>query len=404
MGDDETGGTSAAAGGRPGPLVAFFGHDVNDSAVRRRVRSLADDGCRIVGFMMRRRDGGEPEWENVELGRTQDAAYLRRVVSMFLGSRAAGRGDAARRLRSADLLWARNLDMLACALLARRRLGLTTPVVYECLDVHDLTSRAGLVGRLFRAVEGRLLRQTAGLVVSSPAFLRNHFERHHAGLFRPYLVENRLVAGTAAARPSRSSAGSRSATSAPLRIGWVGILRCKRSLDLLCAIADRFPDEVEIRLHGIPSRTEIPVFEPLIERRENMVYAGAYRAPEDLPAIYGELDLVWAGDFMDAGFNSVWLLPNRLYEGGWFATPAVAPAGTETAAWIDRHHCGLSVPEPLESTLPALVEKLLTSRQELDRSAEALLALPDEVFVQPPGFLADVVNSVLGDRVPLSPR
>ena len=127
--------------------IAFFGHDAADAAVRRRVKSFVGDGLEVTGFMMRRRDS-DPEWENVDLGKTRDGAFLQRIAQVFKGARKA----AAHRekLADADLIYARNLDMLACAFLAKRYAKLDTPVIYESLDVHRLLVRKDIVGRTVR--------------------------------------------------------------------------------------------------------------------------------------------------------------------------------------------------------------------------------------------------------------
>jgi len=375
--------------------VAYFGHDAEDSAVRRRVQGFRDDGLAVVGFMMRRGGQSAPEWINVDLGRTRDGAFLQRIMQVYRGSRIAA--NARTQLATADVIFARNLDMLACAFLARRYAKLRTPVIYECLDIHHLLTRNDMIGKVLRRVEKELLRRTIGLVVSSPGFLRNYFELHFAGLYRAFLVENRLAAGAEyGPRPDSLIATSIPAIEArPLRLGWVGILRCQRSLDLLCALADQFPLNLEIKLHGLPSRTRIPDFETVIDARANIFYAGGYRAPEDLLDVYSGFDIVWAGDFMEAGFNSVWLLPNRIYEGGYYAIPPIAPKGTETAAWIEKKSCGFTVDEPLERTLPKLVADLIADYTLIVEKAGSLLALPEDTFIQPPGFMAEVIAMAL---------
>lgn len=374
--------------------IAFFGHDAADAAVRRRVQGFLDDGLGVTGFMMRRRDPGRVGWQNIDLGETRDGAFIQRIQQVFAGAkRAAAARDI---LAAADVIYARNLDMLACAFLAKRHAKLDTPVIYESLDVHRLLTRPDAIGAAMRALEGWLLKRSAGLVVSSPGFLRNHFEKHYPGTYKAFLVENRLAPG--ADYGERKSAHVR--PSGKLRIGWVGNLRCQRSFELLCQLADRFPDTVEIRLHGVPARTEIPVFEPLIDARPNMTFFGRYRSPEDLAGIYEALDVVWAGDFMEAGYNSVWLLPNRIYEGGYYCTPSIAPAGTETAAWLEGHGCGLILGEPLDETLPALVTALLADRTPIGTCAAALAALPDWVFIQPRGFLARIFAELLPQKAP----
>lgn len=373
--------------------IAFFGHDAADAAVRRRVKGFVEDGLDVTGFMMRRRDPGAMDWDNVDLGETRDGAFLQRIRQVFAGARiaAAERG----KLAAADVIYARNLDMLACAFLAKRYAKLATPVIYESLDVHRLLTRADVIGAGMRWLERSLLRRSIGLVVSSPGFIRNHFEKRYPGDYRAFLVENRLAPNAAYGARACERKSAPASSDRPLRLGWVGNLRCKRSLDLLCQLADMFPDTLDIRLHGLPARTEIAEFEPLIDARANMTYFGRYRAPEDLAGIYDALDVVWAGDFMEAGYNSVWLLPNRIYEGGYYCTPSIAPACTETAAWLERHECGFILDEPLEHSLPALLSGLITDRAPIAARAAALARLPEETFIQPKGYLADIVRQCL---------
>ena len=370
--------------------IAFFGHDSADAANRRRIQAFQDDGLTVIGYMMHRRDPGALSWDNVDLGKTHDSAFLQRISSIFSGASIAAKD--AERLRTADLIYARNLDMLALAFLTKRKLKLKTPVVYESLDVHRLLSRQDFIGKAMRAIEHRLLKRTAGLIVSSPGFIENHFARYYPGDFTPYIVENRLATGADyGVRP----ASQRSPDDATLQVGWIGKLRCKRSLDLLANVADKLGDRVHIHLHGIPARTEIPVFEPIIDARPNMTFHGRYRSPEDLAEIYRPLDVVWAGDFMEAGQNSVWLLPNRIYEGGYYAVPPIAPAKTQTASWIMEKKVGYSVPEPLEETLPTLIETIRNDRDQTLAFQEQLLSTPTDVFVQPQNFLSNIIRDIL---------
>ncbi len=369
--------------------IAFFAHDAADAAVRRRVQGFRDDGLEVTGFTMRRRDEVSVDWPNIDLGRTHDGAYLQRIRSVFRGARLAAENREL--LASADVIYARNLDMLATAFLARRRARLKTPVIYEALDVHRLLTREDPVGFLFRRLEGALLRRTRRLVVSSPGFLRHYFERRHRGRYTPAIVENRLAAGSDyGPRP-----GPGITPDGPLRIGWAGVLRCRRSLGLLMEIARTFGPQVRIELHGVPALTEIPDFEARVRGAPNLTYHGRYRSPEDLARIYAGLDVVWAGDFMEAGYNSVWLLPNRIYEGGYYGVPAIAPAGTETAAWITAREAGFTVAEPLETSLPRLIGQLIADRGLIAPKRARLLDLPAATFVAQRGELASLIASAL---------
>jgi succinoglycan biosynthesis protein ExoL len=175
------------------------------------------------------------------------------------------------------------------------------------------------------------------------------------------------------------------------------VLRCWRSFGLLLDLARKLGDRVEIVMHGTPALTEIPDFHQRIQGIANVRFLGRYRAPEDLAKIYAGLDVVWAGDFMEAGFNSVWLLPNRLYEGGYYGVPAIAPAGTQTAEWILERKVGFVLEENLATTLPALIEQIASDRSLIADRRERLLGLSVDTFVAPRGQLAALIAEVLWD-------
>jgi succinoglycan biosynthesis protein ExoL len=370
--------------------IAFFGHDAGDAAVRRRVEGFRRDGLEVVRFMMRRSDTARDDETDIDLGRTFDANYLQRLARIFAGARiAAGQKGL---LASSDVIYARNLDMLATAFLARSWAGLSTPVVYECLDVHRLLTRSDPIGSAMRGIEKSLLRSCRRLVVSSDAFIRRHFEARYGDICPAVLVENRMAPGTGyGPRP-----GQTPERTGPLRIGWVGVLRCARSLDLMRALVRQFGDAIHIDLHGMPALTEIPDFHERVSETPGMTFHGRYKAPEDLSRIYAGLDVVWAGDFMEAGFNSLWLLPNRLYEGGYYGVPAIAPQGTRTAEWIETVGAGFTLPEDLGLSLPQLIAQLIETRAVIAERREKLLSLPDDVFIQPEGELRGVIEGALG--------
>lgn len=366
-----------------GLLVGYFAHDWGDAAVKRRVAGFRRDGIGVAGFAMHRTDGNRPDWVTADLGRTFDNQYLQRALSIPRGARRA----QGRALKDADLVVARNLDMLLVALEACRRAGLRKPVVYECLDIHRFLARDDAVGRVFRRIERRALRRTVGYWVSSPAYLEKYFSVFHPNVPGAELLENRLQAPPGP-RPPRASL---EALSRKLRIGWFGNLRCARSLTLLRDLVQSQGDKVEVFLRGYPAEAEIPEFHRIVQSQPGLAFGGRYQWPDELASIYEGVDMVWAGDFMDAGKNSAWLLPNRLYEGGWFACPAIAPAASQTGKWIAGNGCGFVLDEPLETSLPALIASLASDSAPIRTSRDRLLSLPVDTFIEPSGTLRDLV-------------
>ncbi|MEO1240968.1 MAG: glycosyl transferase [Pseudomonadota bacterium] len=374
--------------------IAFFAHDENDAAVLRRLRAFEANSFDVRGFAMRRTGRNKDGWARVDLGRTYDGRLVHRLGRIAAG---AGKAAAARALlASCDVVYARNLDMLLCAHLALRKARLSKPVIYECLDIHRLMHRRDALGLFMRFMERWLLQKTALLVVSSPAFLCEYFEIYHAGAYKACLVENRMAQHELL--PPRPQAradipyGDR-----PLRIGWFGVLRCRRSLALLEAVARHHEGRVEIVMHGFAD-IALPDFHDRIKRHQNMRYCGRYRSPEDLAKIYADVDLIWAGDFHDAGFNSRWLLPNRIYEGGYFGVPAIAPADSETGRWLKARGAGFMLREPLESSLPDLVGRLIVKHEKIKAIRQRLLHLPAWVFIQPDCEMKHVIMQALPEK------
>jgi len=366
-----------------GPTVAYFAHNWDDAAIERRVL----DGGTVSGFAMSRDSTSKPDWVKAELGYTQDNAYVRRVLSIVSGTLKARKHR--RELIASDIILARNLDMLAVAVLTRWLTRLKTPIIYECLDIHRLLAKDNKVGQIFRKLERLLLKRTAALWVSSPGFLRNHFELYHDGHYNAEIIENRMTAdGGIAPRLEPSDVKPRVG---PLRVGWFGNLRCRRSLELLERLAAKFKDDIEIYLRGYPALGEIPDFQQRIDANERFIYEGKYKAPDDLPTIYGQVDLVWSGDFMDAGMNSDWLLPNRIYEGGWFGCPPIVPSSSETGRLVAAKATGFTLEEPLETTFLDLIERLILDRAPIDIARQNLLKLPEEAFIQPRGTMSQLL-------------
>ena len=365
--------------------IAYFGHDARDAAVKRRIVSLLGTGSRVTGYTLRRGPPGQTDWANVDLGPVENGAFGRRLVTL---ARSLWRIRVhVATLRETDVWIARNLDMLVVAAAARRWCGSTTPLVYECLDIHRLMTRTDLVGTVLRAAEGRLLKSCASLIVSSPGFLREYFEVHHSGKVRATVIENKLPHGIAL--PARPVAPLQ-VGAGKVVIGWYGVLRCRRSLSLLCDLARRHPERIAIRMHGYASELDLPDFAQRIADLPNIHFGGRYRYPDDLASIYSGVHFVWAGDFHDAQFNSRWLLPNRLYEGGHLGVVPIAPADSETGRWVDGNGLGYTIQEPLEESLNELVTTL--SDEVITRRRLALLAKPADLFVQSPHEMSDYLE------------
>lgn len=369
------------------PRILYLVHDLADPAVARRVAMFEAGGARVrlAGFA---RSGGTGGWGEraIVLGRAREGRLVRRVADVLVAAaRVRGRLQHA----AADVVVARNLEMLALA--RRAALG---PVVYECLDIHRLMLRRDPLGAGLRALERRLCRGASLLLTSSPAFVREHFGPSGVGL-PVHMVENRvfgldpdLLAAQRGSQPPRAARGG------PVVIGWFGALRCRRSFDALAAFTRASGGRFEVVLRGRPAPGVLDDLPARAAREPHMRFEGAYRYPHDLPAIYGEVDLAWGVDLYEAGQNSRWLLPNRLYEAGAFGVPCIALADCETGRFLARHGLGpvLDTLEPGE--LAARLGRMEAA--ELDRLRDATRRQPPETWVCDRDAARQLVRRVAG--------
>jgi succinoglycan biosynthesis protein ExoL len=338
--------------------VLYLVHDLFDPAVRRRVMMLRAGGAKVTLAGFRRAKGaaaGLGDIVPIDLGATRDGKFGQRLVAV--GKAALSLGAKLRGVAKPDLIIGRNLEMLALANRAKALFAADTPVVYECLDVHRLLLRPGGIGRAMRAAERLLGRNSVLLMTSSPAFVREYFEPFHQLSAPVALLQNKVleiaekpVEGLRLAAPP--------AAGQPWKIGWFGALRCQKSLRLLADFTRRMDGRFEIVLRGRPAYSEFDDFERLVAAEPHIRFAGSYRNPEDLAAIYGEVHFCWAIDFFEEGLNSSWLLPNRLYEGCRFGAVPIAMRSTETGRFLADRHLGLLLDDPSADALATLLGRL----------------------------------------------
>lgn len=327
-------------------VVAYFVHDLSDPAVVRRIAMFQRGGASVRAFGFRRGDclASAPSGAAVcDLGRTADGRLFSRIGSLFLAAlRLIGLG---RELEGTQHLAARNLESLLLASLAHRLFAPSASVTYELLDIHSLMVGEGVVAKLLRGLEGLLMRGCSGIIISSPAFSDQYLDRYHPEHPPVILVENKVLLPAGAVPPQvmiRSGP--------PWRIGWFGNLRCRRSLDCLLAIARRFPHDVEIEIRGKLAHPALMGLSQEIIALPNIRFHGPYGQGE-LEAIYGAVHFTWAIDFYEAGYNSKWLLPNRLYEGCLYGSVPIALAAVQTGWWLAERKIGLLLDEPIEESL-----------------------------------------------------
>lgn len=370
--------------------IGYLIHDLTDPAVERRVRMLSLGGADLILAGFRRSDRPVPSVAGVpafDLGRTYDARLAHRAMAAGIWALQAGR--LAELMAEADTILARNLETLLLAVAMRGRMTRPPALVYECLDVHRAMVGAGSASAVLRMVERRLMEQVRTVVVSSPAFLKRYFEPRQglgrAAEPRALLVENKvLVDGGPAPGQERRPDGP------PWRILWPGIIRCRRSLETLRALALRRPDLVRITLRGRPTTAVFPDLAAELQGVQAMTYDGTFE-DDELPGLYRQAHFTWAVDWFDEGLNSSWLLPNRIYQSGYFGSVPIALRQVEIGRWLDRHGLGVLFDDPGRQ-LEHYLDRLTPERYaELEARSDAA---PRALFCFDRGACGELVEAL----------
>lgn len=373
-GSDSACARAADADGRD---LVFFCPDVTDASTLKRVQQFTDHGYRVTVFGFRRHRYNseyQPTWSHVPLGFTTDGRYGQRLAALL---RAIPTILARRRqLKEASAYYARNIDQLVLAMLARFISFSKAPVTYEVLDIPQILIGDGIASRLIRAVERMCLRNTRLLVLSSPGFHRAFYEAVQKYRGDWFLLENKL-------HPSITRRGALSTREGrrqrPWVVGYVGLIRGQETFDLITRLAERLRGRVVFKFRGVLTTVDQARFDRALEGHPNIVYGGPYLPHNDLEDIYGEVDFAWALDLEHTDHNSRWLMPCRFYEAGYFGVPCLAVRGFEVGSMLERHRIGWTFDEPLEESLVRFFEAL--TPEEYDRIRGRLRAAPRNMFV-----------------------
>ncbi len=352
--------------------LVYLVHNLNDPAVARRIASLNEAGFKVLvsGFWREHEPAAEICGAKVlSLGRTHDAALVHRAAVAL--RRTVFPAELCAEIAAADLVMARNLEMLAIAASARQRAAGTAALIYEVLDIHRLMLGDSVLARSLRGLERVLLRRVALVIVSSPAFHREYF----AGVqkLEPGLPIEVIENKTFVKQDAPTVAAPKAAR--PWRIAWLGIIRCRKSLGILARLAARRPDLLQVHVYGRLTKELRHDIERL--DRVGVQLWGPY-APQELPRLYAGAHFNWAIDYFEEGGNSNWLLPNRIYEGGLHDAVTLAIEGTETARWLRSNGLGVILHDP-EAELETFFENL-TRERYLALKAQARLA-PRSLFL-----------------------
>nr|WP_294995071.1 hypothetical protein [uncultured Sediminibacterium sp.] len=318
-------------------LLQVVGHP-RDS---KRITGLLESGFSVSAMSFEREyhSGRLPDCPLEILDKIENGKYMARFFKIIKAL-----PKLRKKMRHANVVYASGQDMAAMAYLAG--LGLSKPIIMEVGDIVDLQLSNSLFSKIVRKVEKFLVNRYKLLVVISPGFLEDYYHKWLKVRTPGMVLENKLELSFSEKmkdRPLKNLNTKDIFQSRPLRIGYFGLLRDEWSWKVLEKLALEHPKEYEVFFAGMPINPKDIV--QRIAQVDNMKYLGEYKSPDDLPDLYGEVDMVWAcyPRIGENDWNLKWGRPNRFYESCFFGKPTFARKGAHFATDVERLQIGKAI-------------------------------------------------------------
>jgi succinoglycan biosynthesis protein ExoL len=303
------------------------------------------------------------------LGHLQHGHYYKRLVP-FVKALLTVRSAA----KESDVIYAFGLDILLLGWLASRTLDKRPKIIYEVGDIRAVLIGRSLLSRGLRWLERYLLRSVDVLVTTSEAFITGYFQGVQGLTDLCYQVIENKLDGDVLPQPKGLTAHN--GWSEILRIGCFGLIRCHRSWEVLKRAVERGNGRVQVYVRGVSMGLEN--LEEEAQRLPYIEYGGPYVVPDDLPAMYGQVDMVWAAHH-HGETNFRWARANRFYEACYFKRPLFGQVGTLDGQIIEEWGLGACV--DLLDVEGAVDRILRISEVELAQWRKNVAQLPKEVYI-----------------------
>lgn len=300
-------------------------------------------------------------------------SYVRRLPKI-LSTALKVRGQA----KKFDMIYAFGLDMALLATVAT--LGMRIKRVYEVADIMPVVIGNSFIARTVRMVEKIVIRQQDRIVLTSDRFFTGFYQHYGVATQQSqfFVLENKIPA------PDETRVRSRPAIKAdynrPIKIGYFGLLRCPRSIEVLNELVAQSDGRISLEIHG---RVASPLTDAdLAGLDDGVTYHGEFVWPDDLEDMYQSADIIWGcfpyGNTVPGSWQ--WSRTNRYYESLYYGAPIIALKGSGDADRVLRLGNGMVI------DLHSIQEAVNILSSEINYSNIALwqaatLKVPDEEFI-----------------------
>jgi succinoglycan biosynthesis protein ExoL len=310
--------------------------------------------------------------KHIILGVTEDSNYSQRFIALFKSFFILIRNA---NILNVNYIYVINLDnALLMYFVAKFKRLKNIKFLYEVADIQPILLKNTLRSKLLQKIEKKLLSKINLLITTSDKFIEHYFAPITKYSGETYILENKLFFNN---RTLNRPTNVENYNKKYLNVGVFGAFRCSKSLDMIMELSEKL-DNVKFILRGY-FLDSTAIYEKTLSKYKNISYLGSYSYPTDLPEIYKQIDICWSLDFSSEGGNSDWLLPNRLYEAGYFGVPLVARSDTYLGEKIRKMNLGWTIETDYLNELSRFFKEITVN--EITTFKKNILNSPESNFL-----------------------
>ena len=208
-------------------------------------------------------------------------------------------------------------------------------LIFEIPDLREIFFSKSLFSFISVKMIKVTLKKVPIVVVTSELFVSKYFKNNEIDVNKYFEIENKV-------HLSQNVPGAGKETRSLITIGYFGVIRCERSLEVLLKFLDT-SQRCQLVIYGYFMKIPEEIKNTILSHPK-INYRGEYKSPDDLSTIYEEIDISWIAYPYAHGNedgNYRYARTNRYYEAGFFKKPMIASHRSGDAKYVKELKFGM---------------------------------------------------------------
>lgn len=259
------------------------------------------------------------------------------------------------------------------------------PYIYEESDIPYANMGNTFLRNYLRRKDRRIIRKSLLTVMTSEGFIKYHgLENNQENI--------QIIANKVNPTLLQLEYKHKVFDNDHISIGFVGGFRYQSVLNFAEVIVKEFPN-INFHVFGNIMQNKEKI-EELNKKYTNVILHGIFKNPQDLPAVYEQLDLVLA-TYDVTSINAQYAEPNKMYESIFFRVPIVVSKGTFLSEKVNRLGIGYAVDGLEQEEIRWFLRAL--SQEEYEKRIKNLERIPQTEAVNANPKFFKLLDKVLND-------